>query len=472
MVGAGWAIEHVVTEALLKQVVTTATQEGRVILVTAERADFALPSTPERRAAMAQRVEPLLRAITEAGSGVLRIHVFGLDGTVIFSDLEAKRGTVVPPETKPPLAAAIAGEVAAVVSGLTSSENADLREKHGRALEVYVPLRLDNEIVGVYEVYADMAVMSTVRPIAWTAGASIILLLFLTLRILVKAAAATIQRQQEERVRLLEASATAAAREAERLRDLDKLKDDIISTVSHELRTPMAALVGFAELMSARRLDEPTRAHYLSVIVREGQRLTALLDDFLDLQRLQSGTMSFHSSDSDLGEIVASAVECLPVASTCSIRVDLETSDARVRVDADRIKQVVLNLLSNALKYSPGGGRITVRVARRDDVLEVTVADQGLGIPPELTDKLFERFYRISADGHAGIKGTGLGLMISRRIIEQHGGRIWAESPGPGKGSTFGFVLPVSATEDDASPGEVESAPVGSASPRELAGVR
>jgi signal transduction histidine kinase/CheY-like chemotaxis protein len=226
-------------------------------------------------------------------------------------------------------------------------------------------------------------------------------------------------------------------------RDLARTKDELVSVVSHELRTPLASVVGFAELLRTRDLGEAQRQRFLTVIEEEGRRLTALINDFLDLQRMESGRQQISPRPEELAPLLDRAVASAGEDPLCPIRLEIEDRLALVRVDADRLLQVLSNLLSNARKYSPHGGTVCVAARAADGQVTVSVQDEGLGVPPEAQSHLFQKFYRVDNSDRRQIKGTGLGLTISRKIIEAHGGRIWAESAGLGQGSRFSFTLPV-----------------------------
>ena len=226
-------------------------------------------------------------------------------------------------------------------------------------------------------------------------------------------------------------------------RELQRTKDELVSIVSHELRTPLASVIGFAELLLMRDWDEAKRREFLTVMVAEGRRLTALVNDFLNLQRMESGSQPVVPSPTALEPILERAVRTAGDDALRPIVVDVADGLPAVRADADRVQQVVTNLLSNARKYSPRGG--TVRLAARtvDSGVEVTVSDHGLGIPPEALPRLFEKFYRVDQNDRRAIPGTGLGLAIVQQIVAAHGGRVWAESAGLGQGARFGFTLPI-----------------------------
>ena len=229
------------------------------------------------------------------------------------------------------------------------------------------------------------------------------------------------------------------SREAE----LARMKDELVSVVSHELRTPLASLVGFAELLLTRQYAETERRKFLRIMADEGRRLTALVNDFLDLQRIESGSHQIAPSRIDLRPVLERAVAALGDDSHTPIGLEIPAGLPLVRADAHRIHQLLMNLLSNARKYSPGGGEIVVTARKINDLVEVAVKDQGLGIPHSAMQHLFGKFYRVDNPDRRGIRGTGLGLAIARQIVDAHGGRIWAESAGAGQGARFVFTLPV-----------------------------
>jgi signal transduction histidine kinase/CheY-like chemotaxis protein len=226
-------------------------------------------------------------------------------------------------------------------------------------------------------------------------------------------------------------------------RDLVRTKDELVSVVSHELRTPLASVVGFAELLRTRELPEAQRQKFLTVILEEGRRLTALINDFLDLQRMESGRQQIVPRPVEVAPLLEQCAAAAGEDATRPIQLDLADDLPAIRADSDRVSQVLSNLLSNARKYSPGGGLVTVSAQESNGQLIIGVQDHGLGLPPEALPRLFEKFYRVDNSDRRSITGTGLGLAISRKIVEAHGGRIWAESPGLGQGSRFCFTLPV-----------------------------
>ena len=224
-------------------------------------------------------------------------------------------------------------------------------------------------------------------------------------------------------------------------KELDRAKDELIATVSHELRTPLASLVGFAELLLTREFSAAQRQQYLETMLHEGRRLTELINDFLDLQRMEGGYKRLDLGPADLRTLIARAVTAAGDDSRTPIEVDLAKELPLVMADTNAIHQVLLNLLSNARKYSPESGAIRVTARVDGEVVEISVQDHGLGIPAEALPKLFNKFYRVAKADRRYIAGTGLGLAISRRIIEAHRGRVGVESSGQGQGSRFYFTL-------------------------------
>ena len=224
--------------------------------------------------------------------------------------------------------------------------------------------------------------------------------------------------------------------------EISRAKDEMVSMVSHELRTPLASIVGFAELLATRDVTPAQRKEYLSVMLQEGRRLTSLVNDFLDLRRLEGGHLSMRFAPADIAALIMRGVELFSDPGGTPIQTNLPDDLPLVRVDSDSMFRVITNVLSNARKYSPVGGAIVIGAAVVDGMVEIYVQDKGLGIPPEALSQLFGKFYRVDAPDRDTIKGTGLGLAISKNIVEAHGGKIRARSEGLGKGAIFYFTIP------------------------------
>jgi signal transduction histidine kinase len=225
---------------------------------------------------------------------------------------------------------------------------------------------------------------------------------------------------------------------------VDQLKSELLNTVSHELRTPLASIFGFTELLLKKPPKADQAEKYLNVIYQEAQRLTELLDQFLDLQRIESGHFELQKKAVNLEQLIRNNVEIYRGQSKKhTIKVKIESDLPLVTTDPDRFTQVLGNLLSNAIKYSPGGGVIEISAVRRSaQEVEVAVKDQGLGIPREALPRLFQPFFRVDNTDRRQIGGTGLGLAICQKTIRTLGGDIWVRSE-YGKGSTFTCSLPM-----------------------------
>jgi signal transduction histidine kinase len=233
-------------------------------------------------------------------------------------------------------------------------------------------------------------------------------------------------------------------RTVEELRRLSALRADFVSLVSHELRSPMAAVIGAARTLQQRwRELQPTqRESFLELIANETSRLADLIGDVLDTSRIEAGTFSYRFAEVDLGVLVNESV------STASLGQDEVPIRAEVgpvtpvRADAERLRQVIGNLIDNAVKYSPAGEAVSVRVARHDANAVIAVSDRGPGIAAADQRLIFEKFGRVTRAGSDAKPGTGLGLYIARSIAEAHGGTLEVSSA-PGRGSTFTLKLPV-----------------------------
>jgi PAS domain S-box-containing protein len=235
--------------------------------------------------------------------------------------------------------------------------------------------------------------------------------------------------------------------------ELSRIKDEMVATVSHELRTPLASIVGFAELLATREVTASQRKDYLAVMLKEGRRLTLLVNDFLDLRRLEGGHLSMRFAPADISALIKRAAQLFSDPRSTPIEMRVPAVLPLVRVDSEAIFRVVTNLLSNARKYSPEGGSIVIGASYADGMVEVYVQDNGLGVPPEALAHLFSKFYRVDSPDRNAIGGTGLGLAICKYIVESHGGKIGATSGGLGKGTRFSFT--VSSVREQAQTGDV-----------------
>lgn len=229
-------------------------------------------------------------------------------------------------------------------------------------------------------------------------------------------------------------------------KEVERLKDEFISTVSHELRTPLTSLVGFTELMLNRQFSPERQRQYMGLVHDESVRLAHIVNDLLDLQSSQSGNFTYHFSALDI-EALLKKCALLFEQRIVSLRFAIASPLPLVTADDERIRQMVTNLLSNAMKFSPAEGPVTIGARAQEGEVVIWVADEGVGIPEEAIPKLFDRFYRVDHKELRHIGGAGLGLALVKEIVVAHKGRVWVESS-LGQGSTFFFTLPLVAVSD------------------------
>jgi signal transduction histidine kinase len=230
----------------------------------------------------------------------------------------------------------------------------------------------------------------------------------------------------------------------EKLRESERRKSELVRIVSHELRTPLASILGFTSVLLNREVAPEEQRRYLEIVDREGRRLSDLLNDFLDAERLDEGHLLLEHELLDVSRVVAEQVRLFEGQSEKhKLDMVLPSTPLTVRGDPHRLAQVVGNLLSNAIKYSPEGGTVHVVAEQENGMVRVSVRDEGLGIPDDQQERVFVKFFRGDAPA-SGIPGTGLGLTIARSVVEAHGGSMNFES-GRGEGSVFWLELPTAA---------------------------
>ena len=241
-----------------------------------------------------------------------------------------------------------------------------------------------------------------------------------------------------------------AFRDVSSERVVEQMKSDFVATVSHELRTPLTSIYGFAETLLRADVDYAAeeRRTFLGYIASESERLINIVDDLLNVARLETGTLGLAMGTTDVGEVASEVVARVAEHTNGDHQFTLEADGADLVVQADREKlaQILLNLVDNAVKFSPEGGRVTVSARRRTDSVEVRVADEGIGIARGDQQRIFTKFYRAEGVIQGGTPGTGLGLFLARGLLAAMGGRIWVESK-EGEGSSFVFELPLAKGE-------------------------
>jgi signal transduction histidine kinase len=224
---------------------------------------------------------------------------------------------------------------------------------------------------------------------------------------------------------------------------VDEKEPDPLAVLGHEVRNLIATFVGFSELLLSHDWPPEKQREYLETMRDEGVRVSQFLNELLDLQRMEAGAAALHPRPTDMAELLNFAADVAAHDPRHPISLDLQADLPAVLAEPDRIQQVLANLLSNARKYSPRGGAIKLSSRAVRGTVEVSVEDSGIGIPPEVLERVFEKFYRVESLPHRDVRGTGIGLAICRQIVEAHDGRIWAESEGLGRGARFCFTLPI-----------------------------
>jgi signal transduction histidine kinase len=230
-----------------------------------------------------------------------------------------------------------------------------------------------------------------------------------------------------------------------------------VATVSHELRTPMTSIKGYVEILlmgAAGELNEQ-QSRFLEVVRENNDRLAVLVNDLLDISKIESGRISLVRSPLDLEGLVDNELDVLErkIAEDHKeiwLEKIVEPDLPRVYADMERVRQILTNLLDNAYQYNMDGGRVTVRLKRSGEAVQIDVQDAGVGIPPDEQPQVFQRFFRGESPLMLGVAGTGLGLSIVQSLVHMHGGEIWLESSGVyGEGTTFSFTLPIYAVDEN-----------------------
>jgi PAS domain S-box-containing protein len=259
----------------------------------------------------------------------------------------------------------------------------------------------------------------------------------------------TDRKHAEEERRLLLASAQAARAEAD---TANSIKDEFLATVSHELRTPLTSILGWSEMLVSGKLNQQDSKRAAETILRNARAQREIIDDLLDISRIITGKLRLDVSSVEMDRLIETVIEGVrPAADARSIhlRTVIDPQIDPLSGDPDRLQQIIWNLLSNAIKFTPEGGRVEVRLERRDSQVEITISDTGQGIDPELLLHVFDRFRQFDSSSRRRHGGLGLGLSIVRQLVELHGGTVTAESPGAGAGTTFKVILPVKSVQHD-----------------------
>jgi len=226
-----------------------------------------------------------------------------------------------------------------------------------------------------------------------------------------------------------------------------RLKSEFLANMSHELRTPLNSILGFSEVLKDKMFGDlnEKQEEYVNYILESGQHLLSLINDILDLSKIEAGKLEMELAEVCIGDLLNNSLTMLKekaLKHRIELSLKLEDGIPDIYADERKVKQVVFNLLSNAVKFTPDGGKAGIEAYREGDGIRVTVWDTGIGIKEEDRAKLFKEFQQLDSGADKRYQGTGLGLALSKRLVELHHGRIWVESE-PGKGSRFIFILPI-----------------------------
>ena len=473
LLAAGLAIAWVVNREVAGRAERTVENQARAVAEANLRSnlrasDFKAPVGARRRAVLDNVFR---RSILIPGAVGGRL--IGRDGTITYAARHELIGTKVGQREQ--LSRVLGGAVERNVTHSTTWRG----EKNMKVLRVLVPVRLTHspKAIGALVLDQDYRVVDVSIGDARGPLAAILALALLALYISLFPILHRVTRQLEarnrrlrehaaEREQLLEGERAARteaeamqrllARQNDRLLELDTLKDEFISLVSHELRTPLTSIRGYLELLlDDGRLDAEQQS-FLGIIDRNSDRLLGLVSDLLMLTQIEAGGLEFELDPVDLEEVVQECIETAsPTAEASGIELGVSTERLpMVRGHRLRLVQVLDNLISNALKFTPQGGRVEVRLSALDGAAVIEVQDTGLGIAKSEQEQLFERFFRSARATQNAIPGTGLGLTISKAIVERHGGRIELESD-EGVGTTVRVTLPLSTQKLAVAAGEL-----------------
>jgi signal transduction histidine kinase len=439
--GLGWILQRQMEQTALRQ---QADEVAVVIDGTISRnvigADLQTATHPQARQLWVSLAQRLIRA----DSHLVRIKVWNRSGTVVYSNDSRQIGKRFPLDAD--LRAALEGRQSMDVSNLTKNENVGDRRGYSSLLETYIPLRSSGRVVGAYEAYSDLTALNAElrdsRRILWMSVAGGFLLLYAALFAIVRQASRRLVKQVSAISKL-----EVHAREAESLRQVDRLKDEFIGTVSHELRRPLASIKGYTAslLLPDAQWTPEIQREFLQVIDEEADTLSQQIDNLLDLARLGSGSLPLDCEPVHLPALCQQAVhriQAQPQLRDHLYRLDFPEGFPYVEADQNRLFQVFLNLLENAAKYSPAHSLISVKGMVEPGAVTVSITDQGIGLTGDEASHVFEKFFRVDSGLARATEGTGLGLAICRGVMMAHNGTITVEST-RNEGSTFTVRLPL-----------------------------
>jgi signal transduction histidine kinase len=409
--------------------------------------DLGAPLTGEPYA----RLDSIVRNRVLSDGYDVRVKIWRADGTILYSDVSTIVGARFPDEAAD-LAEAIAGEPVFGVSDLADEENVTERSIASKLLFSYVPLRLSpgGRPVAVAEVYQRYSAIQgeishLLRELAITFAAGLVIL-YAALMPIARRASRELRsrnRRLREQTDQLSILLTREQVTVEELRELNRLKDDFVAAASHELRTPLTSVLGYVRTLQRPEFgeDPATRKEFLQAAEEQGNRLFRLIRNLLSSARLERGGLPSGAVPLEVAELAADAVASFPMEIA---RIDLAIAPnlPPLVTDADRMVEVLTNLLDNALKYSPGGGRVELGARAEGETVQLWVRDEGIGIDEGEVEHIFERFYQVDQTATRRFGGVGLGLYLVKELVRGLGGTVEVRSE-PGRGSTFTVTLPI-----------------------------
>ena len=425
--------------------------------------DLTAPFSESERDAL----DALVRERILSDGRTVRVKVWRLDGTVVYSDEPALIGRRFPDELTD-LKEVGDGAVVSGISDLDERENSFERNLADKLFFTYVPLRErpGGPVLAVVELYQRYAVIQSeidtlVRTLTLTFGLGL-LLLYAGLLPIVLRASRTLRTQNQRLREQTEQLNVLLAREQQtvsELRDLGQKKTDFVAAASHELRTPLTAILGYiTTLQRPEFADDPAaRAEFLAAAEQQTTRLVQLITNLLNAAHLEDGTRPILVERFDMDELVHDALRSVGARGD-RVRSEVPDGLPPLQGDTDRIREILTNLLDNALKYSPAGGEIVLGTSLDGDLLRIWVRDRGVGIDPSEHERIFDRFHQVDQTSTRPFGGVGLGLHLSRAMARDLGGDLTVEST-PGLGSTFTLLIPaVSASDSIPAPAQASTA--------------
>jgi len=395
--------------------------------------DLQAPLTPQRMAEIDRLVQDRVRGDNSVGASLLRG-----DAVVNYATDRSSVGKSVKSDEH--LAIALAGQLSKEIKPSSQVDFKLDKEVAGDVMEIYVPLEYGGKVLGSFEVYRDLVDVDNrieaVQRAMFVALFGGLAVLFVALFFVVRGASRQLQRQSDE-------LALFAARQ-----EVNRLQTEFVGIVSHELRTPLTALLGFSELLLTENVADDDRREWTTLLHNGAQRLRHLVEQLLDVSRIDHARLELRLSPVSVAEATVLAVQSIAaLPDGLEITQRFEPDVPPVLADHEKLVQILTNLVSNAVKYSPDGGQITVDARLVGSSVRIDVIDEGLGLPPGEVDSIFDRFHRVDDERRRTIEGTGLGLYITRQLVEMHGGTVSVHSLGKGRGSTFTVLLPVADEE-------------------------